>query len=439
MNIHDRLIRQAKSKAVGAAKEKISDGTKNTFATVSELVNDAKDVSMIAGNAVAGNWVGAAAAALKNRKIRRIIILALIVAMIISMIWFMIMMTLIIGSSDMFLHPLVNFGPHQTITETGPNRKHVTIHFLQLAREWEHSMNLTPNEILQVNQLQLGLSYGLLETFYEMGARQGAKNPLKTLNYIVKQLQPSAIHFQSVKLKQVTTKDVKDSTTGKVIQKRIVSYVTKEVLKDIVRYNGYWTVQWHIASEPNGSQIVVLDGATLTRKDYSPLYKAEAAFDFQNDIADQQELFGQALVLDSNFYDPSALPILQMLEGGVLGGDGPPEKGIPLPQPQIITILQQAIQIDHVPGNWLSGLEIIVGHEDSSGNPYAVDPILVDGEHASGLMQMLPSTFWSDHVSGYDNIWNPLDNAVAAIRHIEGAWGSPYHIPGVISGAYHGY
>ena len=222
--------------------------------------------------------------------------------------------------------------------------------------------------------------------------------------------------------------------------KKYYYYVTQEVLQNITRYNGFWVTHWQIITESDGSQIVVYQPSTLQTKDYSPLYNAEQVFDFKRTTYDQQILWGQALVLDQKFYDPAALPVLQLLDGGEVGGTGgAPSKGEPMPKPQVIAILQQAIKIDGVPQSWLSELEIIVSHEDPSGNPYAVDPILVDGEHASGLMQMLPSTFWGDHVAGYNDIWNPLDNTVAAIRHIQGAWGNPDNIPGVLSGTYTGY
>lgn len=441
MNIRDRLIRQAMNKSADAVKEKIPDSAKETAAKVAELANDAKDLAKVAGNAAAGNWIGATTTALKNRKARRILIALLVVVMIMQMAGFMLMMSLINGASDLFQHPMMNFGSNQTITETEPNGQSVTINFLTIANEWTKTIRwgsldvntgLTSAEVAQVSQLQLGFSYGLLETFYEIGVRQGAENPLKSLERVVQLLQPNEIDFKPVQLRKVRYIQTKKGTVKEYY------YVTEMVLQNIERYNGYWVTSWKVVTESDGSQIIVFGPSTLQRKDYTPLFRAEKAFNFLHNTLDQQMLFGQALVLDPNFYDPFALPILQLLEGGI-GNGGSPGKAVPLPKPQIVAILQQSIGIDHVPKSWLPGLEIIVSHEDSSGNPYAVDPIPVSGEHASGLMQMLPSTFWSDHVSGYEDIWNPLDNAVAAIRHIEGAWGSPYNIPGVVSGVYQGY
>lgn len=415
---------------------------------VKERVSDAKDVAKIVANAAAGNVLAVAATAIKNKRIRRILLVLILGALSMQVIGFLLMAGLIIGMGDMFRYPLMNFGSGHTIQEnTG---QATTIHFSRLANGWEKTIHwgfvnvgLTAAEVAQVNQLQLNLPYGLLETFYEIGVRQGVKNPLKTLDYVVQELEPSAIDFHPVKLRKVTfTKDPKTGKTTKVI-----SAVTQMVLKDITRYNGFWTVQWHIVTESDGTQIVVLDGGTLVRKNYTPLYNAEKAFDFLHNTADQQALFGQALVLDPNFYDPNALPILQLLEGGQGGSPG---NGVPLPSQQIVSILTQALQMDHEPLSWLSGMEHLVMNE-SSGNPDAVyhNPDgTVSPDAPAGLCQMMPSTFWAYHVQGYSNIWNPLDNAVASIRNIAQVYGTVYNIPNVMmrdcsngqtTGCYSGY
>ena len=443
MDWKKRIFDRAKKEMVRNAKNQLPEQAKQPFDEAKELASDVKDATKVASQAATGNWAGAAITAIKNRRMRRMIIALLVIVAVFPVVMVTMIMTLIIGEADMFQHPMMNFSPQQTIMQTNPDGTHTMINFNTLANRWtktirwgtsDQVVGLTQAEIDQVNQLQLNLSYGLLETFYEIGVRQGASNPNKTMNRIVELLQPSEIDFKPVQLRKV-----KDVQTKKGTVKEYDD-VTEMVLQNITRYNGYWATSWHVITESDGSQIVVFGPSTLQRKDYTPLYRAEKAFNFLHNQYDQQMLFGQFLVLDANFYDPNALPVLQMLEGGSISSSGgAPSNGAQMPKPQIIAIIQQAIQIDRVPESWLSGLEIIVGHEDASGNPSAVDPILVDGEHASGLMQMLPSTFWSDHVNGYNNIWNPLDNAVAAIRHIEGAWESPYNIPGVVSGVYKGY
>lgn len=53
---------------------------------------------------------------------------------------------------------------------------------------------------------------------------------------------------------------------------------------------------------------------------------------------------------------------------------------------------------------------------------------------------MLPETFARYALAGHDNIWNPVDNAIAAIRYIQAAYGSPWNIPGIQQeSTYRGY
>jgi SLT domain-containing protein len=88
-----------------------------------------------------------------------------------------------------------------------------------------------------------------------------------------------------------------------------------------------------------------------------------------------------------------------------------------------------------VPQSWVGPLIQIAKHE-SSGNPNAVNSIGlnpttgaivrgVGGEHATGLMQTLPSTFKQYALPGHTNIYNPLDNMIAAIRYIKARYGDP--------------
>jgi TP901 family phage tail tape measure protein len=100
--------------------------------------------------------------------------------------------------------------------------------------------------------------------------------------------------------------------------------------------------------------------------------------------------------------------------------------------------LDAALAMTGKPLSWLDPLEILVGKE-SGGNPTAIDPISVDGEHATGLMQMLSSTFAAYELPGFGNIFNPLDNAIASIRYISAEYGSPMNIPGLSGGNYVGY
>jgi acetolactate synthase small subunit len=95
-----------------------------------------------------------------------------------------------------------------------------------------------------------------------------------------------------------------------------------------------------------------------------------------------------------------------------------------------------ALQLAHAPSSWLGILSTLVSKE-SGGNPNAIDPISVGGQHAEGLWQMLPSTFGMYTIGG--SIWNPIMEGAAAIRYIIATYGNPYNIHGLTSGQYIGY
>lgn len=91
------------------------------------------------------------------------------------------------------------------------------------------------------------------------------------------------------------------------------------------------------------------------------------------------------------------------------------------------------------PMSWLPALQRLVSLE-SGGNPRAVNPTAVMGEHASGLWQMLYSTFvGAGGRGGMMGMFNPILEGIAAIRYIMGRYGSPFNIPGLFSGGYRGY
>lgn len=99
--------------------------------------------------------------------------------------------------------------------------------------------------------------------------------------------------------------------------------------------------------------------------------------------------------------------------------------------------VKAALSLAGAPASWFGALMRLVQLE-SGGNARAIDPILVDGQHATGLWQMLPSTFASYGGRGA-GIFNPVAEGIAAIRYIRARYGSPYNIPGLLSGSYGGY
>lgn len=99
--------------------------------------------------------------------------------------------------------------------------------------------------------------------------------------------------------------------------------------------------------------------------------------------------------------------------------------------------IRAAMALAGAPGAWFPALAAIVAHE-SGGDPGIVNKTAVGGEHASGLWQMLPSTYHA--YGGPDSLWfNPVIEGIAAIRYIRARYGSPFNIPGLFGGSYQGY
>ncbi|MCH3962694.1 MAG: phage tail tape measure protein [Clostridium sp.] len=93
----------------------------------------------------------------------------------------------------------------------------------------------------------------------------------------------------------------------------------------------------------------------------------------------------------------------------------------------------------------LPALEQIAMHE-SGGNPNAInlwDSNAAAGHPSKGLMQTIDETFNRFAIKGLGNIWNPIANAVAAIRYMVSRYGSVMNVPGIVSmangGSYVGY
>jgi len=97
--------------------------------------------------------------------------------------------------------------------------------------------------------------------------------------------------------------------------------------------------------------------------------------------------------------------------------------------------IAQAMAITGVPGSWLSPLEVIAMHE-SGGRADAVnnwDSNAQAGHPSQGLFQMIPSTFAAHALAGHLNILNPIDNAISAVRYIQGRYGDVFHVPGIVA------
>ncbi len=116
------------------------------------------------------------------------------------------------------------------------------------------------------------------------------------------------------------------------------------------------------------------------------------------------------------------------------------------------TIVKQAMDMTGVSPDWGPYLRILMDAE-SRGNPMAVNQTWVEYStgrtsnkregpgwyRATGLFQMMPPTFEQYKVKGHEDIFNPLDNALAAINYIKSKYGHPSKIPGLGQARYGGY
>ena len=88
---------------------------------------------------------------------------------------------------------------------------------------------------------------------------------------------------------------------------------------------------------------------------------------------------------------------------------------------------------------------IVVKHE-SGANPHAYngwDSNAAAGHPSEGIAQVIGPTFRAYALTGHHNIWNPVDNMIAAFHYAISRYGSMNNIPGVVNvrhgGSYVGY
>ena len=93
-----------------------------------------------------------------------------------------------------------------------------------------------------------------------------------------------------------------------------------------------------------------------------------------------------------------------------------------------------------------TGAAYIVVQHESGGNPHAYngwDSNAAAGHPSEGIAQVISPTFHAFALRGYKDIWNPVDNMIAAFRYAISRYGSMNNIPGVVTvrrgGSYVGY
>ncbi len=107
--------------------------------------------------------------------------------------------------------------------------------------------------------------------------------------------------------------------------------------------------------------------------------------------------------------------------------------------------IEQAKQIliaEGVPPDQIdeNAIATIIEHE-SGGDPNAInnwDSNAAAGHPSKGLMQCIDGTFNAYAVPGHNDIWNPVDNIVAATRYSIATYGGLDKVPGVEAVANHG-
>lgn len=84
--------------------------------------------------------------------------------------------------------------------------------------------------------------------------------------------------------------------------------------------------------------------------------------------------------------------------------------------------------------------------KESGGDPSAInnwDSNAVKGTPSKGLMQTIDPTFDSYALPGHENVWDPVDNIIAATRYSVDRYGSVSSVPGITGlqsgGSYEGY
>jgi hypothetical protein len=132
----------------------------------------------------------------------------------------------------------------------------------------------------------------------------------------------------------------------------------------------------------------------------------------------------------------------------------PQHASAPPPNPCATATLQgwicQAVQVLQQHGTPSSAVSasaayIVVQHE-SNGNPRAYngwDSNAAAGHPSEGIAQVIGPTFQAYALPGHSDIWNPVDNMIAAFRYAISRYGSMNNIPGVVAvrqgGSYMGY
>ncbi|SFU95224.1 transglycosylase SLT domain-containing protein [Alicyclobacillus macrosporangiidus] len=325
------------------------------------------------------------------------------------------------------------------------------------ADHWQDGLDESQKEIVRSYQLDLPASV-LLTLGKFIDGYQSPNQAQRAMDYyqLVKpqytwvKAQGETIH------KFWTTRTVCDEngcTTESYIATEITYFTVWELRKAEV-WDGTFTSEWQTVTiggftDGVGTETItpqMVDGNM--QYDWTRLYQAAAKYGFQKSDVDPL-WFDAIFAMQYSQYekgdmfawlrDPKVAQWGPMFGvTGPIAPSGPPHKSGYLPnQEQVKSWVDQALQADDLPMSWEPYILDIVAHE-SGGDPYAYNPQGIDpmtggpgNEHAEGIMQTLPSTFQEFAVPGHEDIWNPVDNLMAALRYIEVRYKVPWAINGI--------
>lgn len=135
--------------------------------------------------------------------------------------------------------------------------------------------------------------------------------------------------------------------------------------------------------------------------------------------------------------------IKEKLEG--LGSIGGSFKGGVAAPAQVKSWVTQALNMTNTPLSWLPAM-LVKAQKESGFNPRAINLWDINAKRgipSKGLFQTIDPTFNAYKMSGMNDIYNPIHNAVAAIRYIKARYGDVFNTPGIKSmargGGYKGY
>jgi SLT domain-containing protein/phage-related protein len=148
-------------------------------------------------------------------------------------------------------------------------------------------------------------------------------------------------------------------------------------------------------------------------------------------------IIGPAMGLAEGTISTGATRSLDWIKGLLSGSSDNPANASSVPTGNVsgtlLGWLTQAMGLTNTPMQYLGALAQIAMHE-SGGNPHAInlwDSNAKAGHPSKGLMQTIDSTFNSYAIAGLGDIWNPVANAVSAIRYMIDRYHGIGNVPGI--------